>query len=268
MSDFENAIEKCDTCGLKLPARAPLGMCPRCMLQVTTTSCGDSEGSAIEEATLKATLVATLDVDEIEGYSLVRQIGEGAFGVVYEAEQCVPVRRRVALKILKPGMDSRQIMARFEAERQALAILEHPFIANVYDAGETERGRPFFAMEFVAGEPMTDYCTTHQLSLKERLKLFGRVCQGVQHAHQKGIIHRDLKPGNILVEGVRGESVGLDRPPPLQAIPAHYRFRDCPRDRAVAYGGDTSDACRAGARNARVHEPRAGGDALRGDRYS
>jgi len=133
-------------------------------------------------------------------YKLLEQIGEGGMGLVFVAEQQQPVKRRVALKIIKPGMDSRQVIARFEAERQALALMDHPHIAKVHDGGATPEGRPYFVMEFVRGSPITDYCDTHCLSIRQRLELFLDVCHAVGHAHQKGIIHRDLKPSNILVE--------------------------------------------------------------------
>jgi eukaryotic-like serine/threonine-protein kinase len=132
-------------------------------------------------------------------YKLLEQIGEGGFGVVFMAEQQQPIRRKVALKVLKPGMDTRQVIARFEAERQALALMDHPNIAKVHEAGETASGRPYFVMELVKGIPITDYCDQSQLSIEERLELFVPVCQAVQHAHQKGIIHRDIKPTNLLV---------------------------------------------------------------------
>jgi WD40 repeat protein/serine/threonine protein kinase len=137
--------------------------------------------------------------DLIGRYKLMEQIGEGGFGVVWVAEQQEPVRRRVALKIIKPGMDSREVIARFEQERQALAMMEHPNIAKVFDAGATDKGRPFFVMELVRGVRITEYCDQANLPTAERLQLFINVCQAVQHAHQKGIIHRDLKPSNILV---------------------------------------------------------------------
>src|SRR5438093_6569020 len=127
-------------------------------------------------------------------YRLHEQIGEGGFGVVFLAEQTAPLRRKVALKVLKPGMDTRPVVARFEAERQALAIMDHPNIAKVLDGGETASGRPYFVMELVRGIPITDYCDQHQLTPRERLELFVSVCQAVQHAHSKGIIHRDIKP--------------------------------------------------------------------------
>jgi serine/threonine protein kinase/tetratricopeptide (TPR) repeat protein len=132
-------------------------------------------------------------------YKLLQQIGEGGMGVVFMAEQERPVRRRVALKVIKPGMDSRQVVARFEVERQALAMMDHPNIAKVHDAGATENGRPYFVMELVQGVPITEYCDQCNLSTRERLELFVTVCQAVQHAHQKGVIHRDIKPGNVLV---------------------------------------------------------------------
>ena len=132
-------------------------------------------------------------------YKLLEQIGEGGFGVVFMAEQQQPVRRKVALKIVKPGMDTRQVVARFEAERQALALMDHPNIAQIFDGGATESGRPYFVMELVRGIPITEFCDQHHLGVRERLELFTHVCQAVQHAHQKGIIHRDLKPSNVMV---------------------------------------------------------------------
>jgi serine/threonine protein kinase/uncharacterized protein HemY len=132
-------------------------------------------------------------------YKLLQVIGEGGFGTVYLAEQQSPVRRRVALKIIKAGMDTGQVIARFEAERQALAMMEHPNIARVFDAGATETGRPYFVMELVTGVPVTEYCDANKLTARQRLDLFIPICQAVQHAHQKGIIHRDLKPSNVLI---------------------------------------------------------------------
>ena len=147
--------------------------------------------------------------DRIGRYKLLEQIGEGGFGVVWMAEQEEPVRRRVALKIIKLGMDTKEVVARFEAERQALAMMDHPNIASVFDGGATDTGRPYFVMELVKGIPITDYCDANASSPpRERLDLFMQVCQAVQHAHQKGVIHRDLKPSNILV------TVKDDRPVP------------------------------------------------------
>ena len=132
-------------------------------------------------------------------YKLLERVGEGGCGVVYVAEQTEPVRRRVALKVIKLGMDTKQVVARFEAERQALAMMDHPNIAKVLDAGTTDVGRPYFVMELVRGIKITDYCDQANLTTQERLDLFIKVCQAIQHAHQKGIIHRDIKPSNILV---------------------------------------------------------------------
>jgi non-specific serine/threonine protein kinase/serine/threonine-protein kinase len=137
--------------------------------------------------------------ERIGPYSIRRRIGEGGMGVVYEAEQETPVRRKVALKLIKWGMDSKQVVGRFESERQALALMDHPSIAKVLEAGATDRGQPFFAMEYVEGAPITEYCDEHRLTTHERLTLFMKVCEGIQHAHQKGIIHRDIKPTNVLV---------------------------------------------------------------------
>ena len=141
-------------------------------------------------------------------YRLIQRLGEGGMGEVWLAEQTEPVRRQVALKVIKAGMDSARVVARFEAERQALALMDHPTIATVFDGGTTPQGRPYFAMEYVKGEPITAYCDRHLLGTRERLGLFIQVCEGVQHAHQKGIIHRDLKPSNVLV------TIQDDRPVP------------------------------------------------------
>ena len=137
-------------------------------------------------------------------YHLLQPIGSGGMGEVWLAEQRQPVRRRVAIKLIKAGMDTREVVARFESERQALALMEHPNIAKVFEAGATPQGRPYFVMEYVTGLPITEYCDKHRMTLRERLALFVQVCEGVQHAHQKAIIHRDLKPTNILVGDVDG----------------------------------------------------------------
>ena len=137
-------------------------------------------------------------------YRIVEEIGQGGMGSVYLARQSTPVKRDVALKLIKKGADSRAVVARFEAERQALALMDHPNIASVYDGGTTPDGQPYFVMELVRGKPITEYCDDHRLTLSDRLELFVQVCRAVQHAHQKGIIHRDLKPGNILVTEVDG----------------------------------------------------------------
>jgi serine/threonine protein kinase/dienelactone hydrolase len=151
----------------------------------------------------EATLLAGPELEGPGGwigrYKLLSVLGEGGMGIVYLAEQTEPVKREVALKVIKPGMDSKRVLARFEAEQQALALLEHPHVARVYDAGLAPSGRPYFVMEHVKGIPITEHCDKHRLTIKERLRLFLHVCEAIQHAHQKGIIHRDLKPSNILV---------------------------------------------------------------------
>src|SRR5437660_1918282 len=161
----------------------------------------DESGESFLPEQPRATVVAISKKpgDRIGRYKLLQTIGEGGCGVVYMAEQEEPVRRRVALKVIKLGMDTRSVIARFEAERQALALMDHPHIARVLDAGATETGRPYFVMELVRGIKITDYCDQKNLSTRERLDLFMQICRAVQHAHQKGIIHRDLKPSNILV---------------------------------------------------------------------
>src|SRR6202166_1725247 len=140
-------------------------------------------------------------------YKLLQKIGEGGMGTVFMAEQTHPVQRKVALKVIKPGMDSRQVIARFEAERQALAMMDHVNIARVFDGGATEHGRPYFVMELVHGIPIAKYCDDGQLTPRERLELFVPVCQAIQHAHQKGIIHRDIKPSNVMVTLYDGKPV-------------------------------------------------------------
>jgi serine/threonine protein kinase len=145
--------------------------------------------------------------DFIGSYQLIEPLGEGGFGTVWRAEQHDPIHREVALKVVKLGMDSREIIARFEAERQALAMMEHPNIAGVLDAGTTQGGRPFFVMELVKGVPITEFADAHKLTIRERLELFIPVCHAVQHAHQKAILHRDLKPSNILIAQVDGKPV-------------------------------------------------------------
>jgi non-specific serine/threonine protein kinase/serine/threonine-protein kinase len=141
----------------------------------------------------------------IGSYLLLESLGEGGMGEVWLAEQKHPVRRRVAIKLIKPGMDTREVVARFESERQALALMNHPAIAKVYDAGSTPQGRPYFVMEYVNGIAITQYCDTQKLTMRQRLELFSSVCDAVQHAHQKAILHRDLKPSNILVGEVDGK---------------------------------------------------------------
>ena len=186
---------------------------------------------------------------KIGRYKILEQIGEGGCGVVYVAEQREPVRRRVALKVIKLGMDTKQVVARFEAERQALAMMDHPNIAKVLDAAATEPGRPYFVMELVRGIRITDYCDQANLSTKERLDLFIKVCQAIQHAHQKGIIHRDIKPSNILVtlhDGV--------------PVPKVIDFGIAKATEGRLTDSDGLHAVASVHRHAGLHEPRAGGD--------
>jgi serine/threonine protein kinase/WD40 repeat protein len=160
----------------------------------------DATGGILpDRATVDYETIAERPGTVIGPYRLMEQIGEGGFGLVFVAEQTQPVRRKVALKVIKPGMDTRDVVARFEAERQALALMDHPNIARVLDGGATKSGRPYFVMELVKGVPITEYCDRQQLTARERLELFVSVCRAVQHAHAKGVIHRDLKPSNVLV---------------------------------------------------------------------
>ena len=182
---------RCPQCGADLPANAPHGVCPQCLIKV------GFEGNA--DATLEGSPLIEGPGTKIGHYELLELIGEGGMGLVYLAQQKEPVKRRVALKIVKLGMDTKQVVARFEAERQTLALLEHPNIAHVFDAGTTESGRPYFVMEYVKGKSITRYCDEKKLGIEKRLELFRQVCEGIHHAHQKGIIHRDIKPSNILV---------------------------------------------------------------------
>ena len=145
--------------------------------------------------------------DMIGNYTVLERIGEGGFGRVYRAEQTVPMKREVAIKIIKLGMDTHQVISRFEAERQALALMDHPAISTVFEAGATQSGRPYFVMELVRGVPITKYCDDHTLSIRDRLILFREVCAAVQHAHQKSIIHRDIKPSNVLVADKDGRHI-------------------------------------------------------------
>jgi non-specific serine/threonine protein kinase/serine/threonine-protein kinase len=182
-------------------------------------------------------------------YRLLQPIGAGGMGEVWLAEQRQPVRRRVAIKLIKAGMDTREVVARFESERQALALMDHPNIAKVFDAGATPQGRPYFVMEYVTGLPITEYCDRHKMALRQRLELFMHVCEGVQHAHQKAIIHRDLKPTNILVGEVDGKPVpriidfGLAKPPRNGSPP-----KPCSRRRGPSHLTRPTGTCSSDSR--------------------
>jgi len=158
-----------------------------------------------DPSVVRSAVTATVESSVLGPYRLVREIGVGGMGQVWLAEQTEPVRRRVALKVIRAGLYSVAVLQRFDAERQSLAIMDHPAIAKVFDAGATATGQPYFAMEYVDGLPITEYCDKKKLSIRARLRLFLQVCEGVQHAHQKAVIHRDLKPSNILVAEVDGK---------------------------------------------------------------
>jgi serine/threonine protein kinase/Tfp pilus assembly protein PilF len=195
----------CAECGAPLPKNAPGGRCPKCLLLLGLEEAEDDPTDP--RSKLRPGQRPGLERPGmlVGRYKLLEQIGEGGFGIVFMAEQTEPVQRKVALKVLKAGMDTRQVVCRFEVERQTLAMLDHPNIAKVLDAGATDLGRPYFVMELVAGIRITDYCDQNQLSTAERLDLFIQVCRAIQHAHQKGIIHRDIKPSNILITLQDGE---------------------------------------------------------------
>jgi non-specific serine/threonine protein kinase/serine/threonine-protein kinase len=187
---------RCPACGATLnEAEARTGTCPSCILRLALE--GADLDPPVSEPAGDTSVPAV--PSRIGPYRLLEKIGEGGMGEVWLAEQTEGVRRRVALKIIKQGMDTKQVLLRFEAERQALALMDHPHVAKVFDAGSTPEGRPFFAMEHVDGAPITDHCDQQRLTMRQRLDLFLQVCEGVQHAHQKAIIHRDLKPSNVLV---------------------------------------------------------------------
>lgn len=203
MDKLEPSSTCCPRCGVALAVDAADGVCPACVAARMFESLFREKEEEEPEAQ---------GVNRLGPYHLIERIGEGGFGEVFRAEQTQPVRRTVAVKVLKKGMDTRQVIARFEAERQALALMEHPHIAKVFDAGSTPDGRPFFVMEHVAGEPVTSFCKRQGMGLVNQLRIFLQVCGAVHHAHQKGVIHRDLKPSNILVKQ------GADSAPEVKLI--------------------------------------------------
>jgi len=190
-------MELCPQCGAELDETGLCGMCLLGGALATNSTLTPTEG-------ILAGTSSQLEYDDFGNYQIQRVLGEGGMGTVYLAEQTAPIRRLVALKVVKLGMDTSQVLARFNYERQSVALMDHPHIARVYDAGATAKGRPFFVMEYVDGIPITRYCDQHRLNTEERLRLFLPVCEAVQHAHQKGVIHRDLKPSNVLVTEVDG----------------------------------------------------------------
>jgi len=197
---------QCRLCGAILPeGPSQAGLCLKCR---QASPVDDAPTTADEATTAKSSASPTHVLpDHIGPYKVLDFLGEGGMGAVYLAEQEQPMRRKVALKVIKLGMDTKEVIARFESERQALAMMNHPNIAQVHDAGTTERGAPYFVMEYVPGVPIADYCDRHRLSTRERLEIFIPVCRAIQHAHQKGIIHRDVKPSNILVALQDGKPV-------------------------------------------------------------
>src|SRR5947207_822159 len=227
MNASHQPFARCSHCGAKLPHGTPGGACPKCVLAEALGGLSEEEsplgledipapGENAAHETIPAIGPETLSIgipvmekpdDRIGHYKLLQEIGQGGCGIVYMAQQEEPVRRRVALKVIKAGMDTKQVLARFEAERQALALMDHPNIARVLDGGTTSAGRPYFVMDLVRGVPITRYCDEHHLTPRQRLELFIPVCQAVQHAHQKGIIHRDLKPSNVLIALYDGKPV-------------------------------------------------------------
>src|SRR5215831_6801559 len=214
--------DKCRECGAAIPTESTGGFCAQCLLRLALAE-GQSASDEVQndidvgekpegivhspEARAAVSPVTEKAGDRIGRYRLVEEIGHGGCGVVYMAEQEKPVRRKVALKVIKLGMDTRHVVARFDGERQALALMNHSNIAKVLDAGATETGRPYFVMELVGGIRITEYCDQHEVSTRERLELFIQVCRAVQHAHQKGVIHRDIKPSNVLVATEDGAAV-------------------------------------------------------------
>lgn len=183
--------DRCSECGARLGRD---GLCPECLIAL-----------GLPTAPVADTPIA--DPDTIGPYTIVKRLGEGGMGIVYLAEQQEPIRRRVAIKVIKLGMDSQEVMARFQTERQTLAVMDHPGIAKVFDAGTTDEGRPYFVMEYVRGDSITTYCDGKRLGTRERVELFVGVCRAVEHAHRRGVIHRDLKPSNVLVAEIDGKPV-------------------------------------------------------------
>jgi serine/threonine protein kinase/tetratricopeptide (TPR) repeat protein len=197
-------MPNCPECGEELGSGDPAGLCPQCLIQAAFDSSVGAEESGTQ--TIDTATAAAGD-DDFGRYHILRPLGEGGMGTVYLAEQREPIRRYVALKVIKLGMDTSQVLARFANERQALAMMDHPNIARIFDAGATPKARPYFVMEYIEGVPITHYCDGKRMTIGQRLELFLAVCRAVQHAHQKGVIHRDLKPSNVLVMEQEGAPV-------------------------------------------------------------
>jgi serine/threonine protein kinase/tetratricopeptide (TPR) repeat protein len=197
-------MPSCPHCEAELGSGDPAGLCPQCLIQGAFDS---SFGADTGKTRTADTPAATFADDDFGRYRVVRPLGQGGMGTVYLAEQQEPIRRWVALKVVKLGMDTSEVLARFAQERQALAMMDHPHIARIFDAGATGKGRPYFVMEYIEGVPITQYCDGRRLTIPQRLELFLSVCRAVHHAHQKGVIHRDLKPSNVLVMEQEGTPV-------------------------------------------------------------
>src|SRR5215467_11436153 len=196
-------MPNCPECGAELRSGDPAGLCPKCLIQ----GAFDSSVGADDASRAQTIDTASAGDDDFGRYHILRPLGEGGMGTVYLAEQRDSIRREVALKVVKLGMDTGQVLARFANERQALAMMDHPNVARIFDAGATAKGRPYFVMEYIPGRTITDYCDGMRLTIPERLELFLAVCRAVHHAHQKGVIHRDLKPSNVLVMEHEGAPV-------------------------------------------------------------
>src|SRR5436305_1605240 len=190
-------MPNCPQCEAELDSRDPAGLCPNCLMQGAFDSSVGADESGTQ--TIDTSTAAAGD-DDFGRYHILRPLGEGGMGTVYLAEQREPIRRHVALKVVKLGMDTSLVLARFANERQALAVMDHPNIARILDAGATPKGRPYSVMEYIEGVPITQYCDRNRATIGQRLELFLPVCHAVHHAHQKGVIHRDLKPSNVLVK--------------------------------------------------------------------
>ncbi len=197
-------MPNCPQCGQELGSNDPAGLCPQCLIQSAFDSSVGTDTSRTQTIHTAASVAAD---DDFVRYHVLRPLGEGGMGTVYLAEQREPIRRYVALKVVKLGMDTSQVLARFANERQALAMMDHPNIARIFDAGATAKGRPYFVMEYIDGAPITQYCDVKRTTIGQRLELFLAVCRALQHAHTKGVIHRDLKPSNVLVMEQEGAPV-------------------------------------------------------------
>ena len=194
----------CPQCQAELGFGDPAELCPQCLMQGAFESSFGGVPTGTETIGVAA---GPAGDDDFGRYRIISPLGEGGMGTVYLAEQLEPIHRRVALKVVKLGMDTAQVLARFDNERQALAMMDHPNIAQIFDAGATTKGRPYFVMEHIEGAPITHYCDRKRITTRDRLPLFLAVCRAIQHAHEKGVIHRDLKPSNVLVTEQDGAPV-------------------------------------------------------------